>query len=181
MERRRFQHEYAGRFVNNLSDCYERLRQFDQAEVWRRKWLAVVRERSGADSPAYAAELAGLGLNLLRQSKWADAEAALRDCLTVRERKQPDDWTTFNTRSLLGGALAGQAKFADAEPLLVQGYAGLRQRATAIPGATRPRLAEAADRLVTLYDAWHKPAEAARWRAELADVQWAIADAPPKP
>jgi hypothetical protein len=181
MERLRFQYQYAGPIVNNLSDCYERLRQFDRAEPWRRKWLAVVKERAGADSPAYAAELAGLGLNLSRQSKWADAEAALRDCLTIRERKQPDAWTTYNTRSMLGGALAEQAKYSDAEPLLAQGYQGLKQRATTIPGVARVRLAEAAERIVQLYDAWHKPAEAAKWRAELADVQWAIADAPPQP
>jgi hypothetical protein len=45
----------------------------------------------------------------------------------------------------------------------------------------RPRLAEAAERLVRLYEAAGKPAEAARWRAELADVQWAVADTSPKP
>jgi hypothetical protein len=64
---------------------------------------------------------------------------------------------------------------------LHQGYDGLKQRAAAIPPQARPRLAEAAERLVKLYEAWGKPDEAARRRAELADVQWAVADAPPKP
>src|SRR5581483_4689581 len=72
IEKRRFQYEYAGRIVSNLIDCHERLKQFDQAEAWRRKWLAVVKERSGADSLPYATQLSALGRNLLRQKKWTD-------------------------------------------------------------------------------------------------------------
>jgi len=33
----------------------------------------------------------------------------------------PDDWLTFNTQSMLGGALLGRKRYADAEPLLVKG------------------------------------------------------------
>jgi hypothetical protein len=40
-------------------DCHERLQQFDRAEAWRRKWVSVVKERSGADSIPYATECAG--------------------------------------------------------------------------------------------------------------------------
>jgi serine/threonine protein kinase len=181
VERRQFQHEHAGQIIANTADCLERLQRFEAAEAWRRKWLAVVKERVGPDAPAYAGELAGLGLNLLNQHQWADAEAVLRESLAIRERKQPDAWTTFNTRSLLGGSLLGQQKPADAEPLLLAGFAGLNQRAAAIPPQAKPRLAEAAERLVKLYEATGKSAEAAKWRAELADVQWAIADSPPKP
>jgi hypothetical protein len=36
-----------------------RLRQYDPAEPWRRKWLAVVKERFGSESPIYTGELAG--------------------------------------------------------------------------------------------------------------------------
>jgi hypothetical protein len=46
------------------------------------------------------------------------------DCLIIREKKQPDDWTTFTTKSMLGEALNGQKKRAEAEPLLVQGLRG---------------------------------------------------------
>ena len=35
----------------------------------------------------------------------AEAEPLLRECLAIRERTQADAWTTFNTKSLLGGAL----------------------------------------------------------------------------
>ncbi len=173
MEKRHFQHQYAGLSVANLSGCHEQLKQFDQAETWRRKWLAVVKERSGADSLPYAGALAGLGLNLLQQKKWTDAEPVLRESLAAREKKQPDHWTTFNTQSMLGAALAGQKKFTDAQPLLLQGYEGMKQREAKTPGADRAdspakvRLTEALERLVQLYDAWDKPDEAAKWRTEL--------------
>src|SRR5262249_31327923 len=47
MEKRRFQHEHAATIVNELIGCHERLKQFDQAEAWRRKWLAVVKAQAG--------------------------------------------------------------------------------------------------------------------------------------
>ena len=162
IEKRRFQHEHAGLIVNNLIDCHEQLKQFDQAEAWRRKGLAVVKERSGADSPPYAGELAALGSNLIQQKKWADAEPVLRESLALRQKKQPDTWTTFNTLSMLGGALLGQKKYADAGPLLLKGYEGMKQREKTISNVpqTATRLPESIDRLIELYTATDKPDEA---------------------
>ena len=127
IEKRQFVHPQAGLIVDSLSECYERLNQFDQAETWRRKWLMVVNARSGAESLDYASQLAVLGLNLLAQKKWTDAADTLHDCLAIREKQQPDEWTTFNAQSMLGEALYGQKKFVEAEPLLVQGYEGMKQ------------------------------------------------------
>ena len=42
----------------------------------------------------------------------------------------------------------------------------------------KARLSEAVDWLIDLYDALGKPAETAKWRAERADLLWALADAP---
>jgi len=178
IEKRRFRHEYAGRIVSNLISCHEQLKQLDQAEAWRRKWLAVVKERAGAYSLPYAGELAGLGGNLLQQKKWNDAEAVLRECLPIREKKSPDEWTTFNTKSMLGGALLGQKKYADAEPLLVAGYEGMKQREAKISPQGKLRLTEALERLPRVYDEWGKPGEAAKWRKKLAPSKVGIV---PKP
>jgi serine/threonine protein kinase len=164
VEKQQFVHEYAGLFVSNLIDCHERLKQYEPAEAWRRKWLAVVKERAGPQSAAYAGELAGLGLNLLQQHKHAEAEPLLRDCLSLRTKQQPDAWTTFNAKSLLGDALLGQKKYAEAEPLLLEGYEGMKQREAKIPPQGKVRLGEALDRLVQLYDAWGKPDQADHWR-----------------
>jgi hypothetical protein len=90
-------------------------------------------------------------LNLSQQKKWTDAEPVLRNSLTLREKKLPDDWRTFNTKAMLGGALLGQKKHADAEPLLLKGYEGMKARENTIPPQGMVRLTEALERLVQLY------------------------------
>jgi hypothetical protein len=83
-------------------------------------------------------------------------------------KKQPDDFPTFNARSHLGAALVGQQKHAEAESLLLAGYEGMKQREQAVePRARDLHLRVALERLVELYDAWGKGAEAARWRMVL--------------
>jgi len=72
--------------------------------------------------------------------------------------------------SLLGASLSGQGKYADAEPLLLQGYDGLvQQQASMPPYLNAPRrITESLERLVQLYDAWGKPTQAAEWKQKLA-------------
>jgi tetratricopeptide (TPR) repeat protein len=167
VEKQRFNHPRAGQILNSLIGLQEQLKRFDEAEAWRRKRVAVVKERRGAGSLEYAAELSALGANLLQQEKWTDAEPVLRESLALREKREPGAWATHSTRSLVGGALLGQKQYAEAEPLLVQGYEGLKARAATIPPAARSRLTEAAVRLVRLYEAWGKPEQAAAWKAKL--------------
>ena len=66
-----------------------------------------------------------LGRHLLKRQKSADAEPLLREGLSIREQKRPDDWKAFHTKSLLGGSLLDQTKYAAAEPLLLAGYEGM--------------------------------------------------------
>ena len=101
------------------------------------------------------------------QQKWADAEPVLRECLAIREKFQPDEWSTFNARSMLGGSLLGQKKYAQAEPLLLSGYEGMKAREAKIPAQGKPRLAEAGERVVKLYEAWGQTEKAAEWRKKL--------------
>jgi hypothetical protein len=100
-----------------------------------------------------------------------DAEPLLRECLAVREKRQAESWTTFNTGSLLGGARLGQKKYQGAEPLLLKGYEGMKDREKMIPPQGKVYLTEAAQRLVQLYEATGNTAEAERWRKELAKLK----------
>jgi tetratricopeptide (TPR) repeat protein len=167
VEKRKFDMENAAKILSTLIDIHEQLKQYDQADEWRRKWVAAMREKAGAESVVYAAELARFGMNRLERKQWVEAETVLRECLAIRLAKDPDAWTTFNSRSQLGGALLGQGQYAEAEPLLVQGYTGMKEREAKIPASARVRLTEAVERLVQLYESLGKPAEAAKWRDAL--------------
>ena len=120
------------------------------------------------NSPQLAGMLAQIGLGLLEQKKWTEAEPLLRESLAIREKNQPQLWTTFNTQSLLGGVLLGQKKYADAEPLLLKGYEGMKAREKSIPPQASTRIPEALDRLIDLYTAANKPDELKKWHAERA-------------
>jgi hypothetical protein len=70
----------------------------------------------------------------------------------------------FNTRSMLGGALLGQGKYVEAEPLVTAGYEGMKASEEAIPAPFRSaRLSEAAGQVLRLYEASGKPEQAAAW------------------
>ena len=83
-----------------------------------------------------------------------------------------------NTKSQLGGALLGQKKYADAEPLLLAGYEGMKQREKTIPPQGSTRISEALDRLIELYAATNKPDDVKKWRAERAKYPAEVAPPP---
>ncbi len=64
--------------------------------------------------------------------------------------------------------MLGQQKYADAEPLLLQGYEGMKARESKIPVYARSIVAEAGSRIVELYDRWGKKAKADEWRKRLS-------------
>jgi eukaryotic-like serine/threonine-protein kinase len=129
-----------------------------------------MRKRYGPDSAEAALAMAPRVHVLLLEGKFVEAEEPAREALAIREQRSPDDWTIFHTQSMLGASLAGQKRYAEAEPLLLVGYEGLKrwQLAGKLPAQNEPRTAEAADRLARLYAAWGKPEEAERWQKEAA-------------
>src|SRR5262249_28359205 len=111
------------------------------------------------------------GRNLLRQAKWTEAEPVLRDCLALREQVEPNAWTMFQAQAMLGEALFGQKKYADAEPLLRKGCEGLTRNAAELRPPGRVTLTEAVGRLIALYEATGNKGEAARWQAKLGKAK----------
>ncbi len=142
----------------------------------------VEHQRAAAPgSRALAAALAQLGRERLALGRFAQAEPALRECLEIRAAVIPDGdpeaWLRFNTMSMLGESLSRQAApmlasdpdrarslLAEAEPLLLGGYEGMKDD----PRASRERVRQGIERLVLLYETWARPDEAARYRALLA-------------
>jgi tetratricopeptide (TPR) repeat protein/tRNA A-37 threonylcarbamoyl transferase component Bud32 len=147
-----------------LADVYRDMGRYAAAEPLYRRSLDIRQRKLGKEHPDFSASLADLGDCLLRQGKGADAEALLRDCWTRRQQKEPGFWTTFEAQALLGGALLGQKKYTDAEPLLLEGYQGMKEREAKIPASQRRRLTETLVQIVQLYDAWGKTNQADLWR-----------------
>jgi eukaryotic-like serine/threonine-protein kinase len=103
---------------------------------------------------------------LIQLARGSEAEAAARESLALREQAAPDDRSRLVATCVLAECLIGQQKYADAEPLLNEAYEGLKKLATTTP-AVANSLARVMECLVQLYDAWGKPAEAAKWRQQL--------------
>ncbi len=146
----------------------------------------------GQDHPITLRLMNDLTELYLSAQQWEMAEQTARECLRRREQKrhkkvtrqvvdasgntidvtemavvqQPDDWAYYLSMSQLGAALAGQKKFAAAEPLLVDGYKGLKSLEKDIPLLNKPDLDEAAKRTFTLYLAWGKPQKASEWKTQ---------------
>jgi eukaryotic-like serine/threonine-protein kinase len=78
-------------------------------------------------------------------------------------------WLPSEVAAGVGISLAGQKRYAEAEPLLLQAYQELKALEASIPVASRgAMLANAKRRLVQLYEAWGKPEQARKWRDEPA-------------
>jgi serine/threonine protein kinase/lipopolysaccharide biosynthesis regulator YciM len=112
-------------FIRNRVDCYEKMGQPGRGEPLLRELADFWKNKAGAGSPEYAAELSDLGRNLVQQKKYAEAE-----------------------------------------PLLLAGYAGMRKRMGNVP-QEKARLTEAAERLVQIYEATGDKDQAAQWQQRL--------------
>jgi eukaryotic-like serine/threonine-protein kinase len=106
---------------------------------------------------------------LLESHEYAGAEPVLRACVAILDRPIPDEWRRFNALNLLGGALLGQGKHAEAEPLILQGYAGMQKSEPQmnVPGSPNENRLRAIGLVVQLYDATNRPDKAREWRAKL--------------
>jgi tetratricopeptide (TPR) repeat protein len=145
--------------------------QVDEALACYKKAVELARQALPQDSPMVAHHFARKSSKLLDRQKWAEAELLVRECLALREKVQPLPWDSFDPKSMLGEALLGQKKYAEAEPLLLAAYQGMKKQEATNPAAAKARLPEAALRLVRLYEALGKKDEAARWQKEREALQ----------
>ena len=167
-------------YLDTLAAAYAEARQFTNAVVVQQEAMALMTNQ--AEKKEYVLRLAlyqsaipyhdhGLLADrvnaLLQAGKFTEAEPVARECLALREKLIPDVWRTFNAQSMLGGSLLGQKKYAEAEPLLLSGYEGIKEREDKIPSAGKMRPKEALQRLVQLYQATGQTQKVAEWTKTL--------------
>jgi serine/threonine protein kinase/Flp pilus assembly protein TadD len=154
--------------MNNLATAYRDAGRLGEAEPLFRQAVEGASRRLGSSQVETVKYSLNLGACYVRMRQFAKAEPLLRDCLVIREERQPGSWELAMTQSLLGEALAGQRKDAEAELLLLAGYEGLKAHEQMIPVPYRNRLLnEAVSRLVQYYESVGQTHKAAQWRVKL--------------
>jgi tetratricopeptide (TPR) repeat protein len=152
---------------NELALVYESLERWPEAETLRRETLRRRRYLASEKSPFLAYDLAAFGRHLIARKRFTEAETALREALAVHETADLDNWRHFNAMSVLGSALLGQGRHAEAEPWVIGGYEGLKARERRIPATDLGLLYESELRVVQLYQSSGQPEKAAAWSARL--------------
>jgi tetratricopeptide (TPR) repeat protein len=153
--------------LNDLASVLREQGHLEEAEPLYREALEMRRKLLGNEHPDTIDSFTGLSGLLQKRGKFADAGELMRLCLSVCEKRLPDDWRTFQARAQLGAILLAQKKYADAEPLLVGGYDGLKQREERIPACNKRCLKETVQHAIELYEATSRPDKAADWKKRL--------------
>jgi serine/threonine-protein kinase len=139
--------EYAVR-LGALASAVELQGRLAEAESMFDHALTIARGRLGDEHPQVAAHTVNLARVQIARGNGATAEPALRHALAVRERLfDATDWRLAQVRSLLGASLATQAKYDEAEPLMLAADRGLQAR----PGPEGRERAANRSRLVAMY------------------------------
>ena len=110
------------------------------------------------------ASAADLALAYVSQGKFAESRTPGARSAGDGEEGSARCLAAIPCRSLLGASLAGEKKYAEAEPLLLEGYQGMAARKDRIGVPDWYQVDRARVWLVQLYQAWGKPAQAAEWR-----------------
>lgn len=138
-------------FMSDFAGMYQRKGSYAMAQEYASQALAGRRHALGSEGPDTMTSAADLALAYVSQGKFVESEPLAREAVEMDQKKQPDDWQRFRAESLLGASLAGQKKYSEAEPLLLEGYQGMLARKDRIGVPDRYHLHLAHQWLVQLY------------------------------
>lgn len=155
-------HPHVARSLNNLAVLLQKRGDARAAEPLYREALSIADQALGPVHEERAIYLRGLASVLLDQRRAAEAEPLAREALGIFREETPDSWRVADAESILGGCLAAQGRFEEAEPLLVGAYEALAKD----PADGNRRAGEALARVVTLYRSSGKPERAAMYEVK---------------
>jgi tetratricopeptide (TPR) repeat protein len=151
----------------NLAEVYQSTGRLDDANRVLREIIRRIPKEDVQLLGDSANERALLGQNLLQLKRPAEAEVVLRESLAIFDKMKASGPGMRHVQSLLGEALLDQQQQAAAEPLLLQGYEGLKRREATLTENQKRWLADAGQRVVRFYEATNQPQKAGRLREEL--------------
>jgi serine/threonine protein kinase len=161
--------------LNSLARVVREQGRDDEAARALEAALEIARPALGADHQLIAIYTLNLASLQLARGEAEAAEPLIRDALRIRHlapqavpnrrRIRPeDDWSIGAAKSLLGTALIALKRYEEAEAALLEAR---RDVEAAVPPSPRD-VHDTTTRLIGLYTAWGKPAEAERYRALVA-------------
>lgn len=146
--------------LRNLGYLLVDMERWTEADTVWRESAAEYRRFGGIQGVGYANAMAHVGHVQATLGQSTEAERTLRVVLTLAAaRRPPPNPVADRARVFLGEALLGQARFTEAEPLLLAGYVNVRGSQLS-PGTRRV----AARALVRLYESEGRANEAAKYR-----------------
>jgi serine/threonine-protein kinase len=145
--------------MSSLATVLDARGQYQESETMQRQALAMKRKDLGEDH-----RLVGVSLHYLadlfgHQRRYAEAEKLQQQAIAVYQKSlPPEHWMILRSRSHLGECLIQLKRYAEAEEQLLIAHANLK-------AARLTDARQTISRLVKLYQAWGKPAQAAPYRA----------------
>jgi eukaryotic-like serine/threonine-protein kinase len=156
--------DYAWTLFNYTYLLVDRKR-YGEAASAAREVLSLRGKTLPEGHPAIASSLQSLGRSLDRMGDLDGGGKALEESLALRRQSLPaGHWLIVAAQNALGEHQVFAKRYAAAEALLLPSYEKLLE----LRGPKASVVQDAMARLVALYEAWGKPAEAAKWRAKLS-------------
>jgi tetratricopeptide (TPR) repeat protein len=134
--------------MNSLAATYSRDGKYAPAEELQAKALEIRRRVLGPQLPDTTDTMASLSELWLLEHRYTESEPVLREALNTVQQISPGSWERYYLRSLLGAALTGQKRYAEAQPLLLSGYTGMIELQTTIPAFKNSNLTQAGEWIV---------------------------------
>ncbi len=154
--------------LTNLGEVLREKRDFAGAEEAHREALRLVRQQMGDENPGVGIITGFVAGVLSEKGDHARAEPLFREALNLLRRVLPEGHErTSGMASGLGTSLVHLGRYEEAEPLLLEGYRGRIE----VFDAADDRTQRAIQGLVTLYESWNKPDEAAEFRTLLTPTE----------
>ena len=149
--------------VNDLGNIAVQTGRLDDAEAAFRRMADIYRKTYGAKHFLIATATSNLGGVFVARKDYKQAEALYRQAVSMySETQSPDHLNTGIARIKLGRALLRQQRYEDAETELLAGHSIVSRQTS--PSVSWLKAAQ--DDLVTLYDATHRPDQAAKFRVK---------------
>jgi eukaryotic-like serine/threonine-protein kinase len=156
----------AGQILQTVNRILRAQKKDAEAEQITRHQIELTRPRADEYPLMLALHTSQLTQILVRNRRYAEAEAVARETLTLRERPDADTngWLTQSSRLAMGDILMNLGRFSEAESFMISVIDGLTELDKKYPTRTTDYFMRTYVGLVTMYQRWGRAEERDRWR-----------------